>query len=177
MPMRMASPLLARVTQVLQDRLPAELDLIDAEESATTPDIPNGQYYQWDRKFVPQYPAVTMEMPSIEPIVEARPDSFGRRLHAQYLVRVKVHAQSDNSQADNALQLQKLIHRYVAGIFRVLCIMYNRLETIADPVAFVSIVNPGGAITLGPEIEQEDAVHIIRTGSVPVLIRQIEARG
>ncbi len=54
---RMMSGLPARIIQVLKDFLPAELDLIDAEEAdgITTPDIPTAGYYQWDKKNIPEH--------------------------------------------------------------------------------------------------------------------------
>ena len=77
MALRMASAIPARVIQVLQDRLPAELDLIDAEEAdgITTGDVSNEDYFEFDRDMLhaDQFPAVTLNLREIDPI-EVLPD-------------------------------------------------------------------------------------------------------
>jgi len=175
MSLRMASPIPARVIQVLQDYLPAELDLIDGEEGGdATPDIV--VFYQWDRQVLStsEAPAITVELHGISPI-DVKPDTFGRRLDAEYLMNVKVHVQRSQG-SDDALRLQVLTHRYVAGIFRVLCVMKEGLETAADPTRFAESVTPGDEpIDLGPDIDQTGTV--VRTASVPIRIRRREPRG
>ena len=177
MALRMASAIPARVIQVLQDRLPAELDLIDAEEAdgITTGDVSNEDYFEFDRDMLhaDQFPAVTLNLREIDPI-EVLPDLHGQRLDARYIVDVKIHVRRQID-VDDATRLQKLIHRYTAGIFRVLFVMYEKLQTIADPTQFAEIVTPAGSVNLGPEAAQGSG-SFVRTATIPVSVRRREAR-
>lgn len=179
MTMRMQTPIPARVIQTLQDYLPAELDLIDGEEGDfTTPDIPNANYFDWDRRSPPAFPAFTMRLPLFDSI-GVRPDTFGQRLDAGYLVECMAHVTLGAS-SPNPRRLQYLCYRYAAGLFRVLCVKYEGLQTIADPTRWGSptvttTVEPGGRVTLSPEPEQESG-EVVRTVTVPIIVRRIEAR-
>jgi hypothetical protein len=176
----MASPIPARIIQVLQDYLPAELNLIDTEEGNdfATPDISNGDYFQWERAEITSFPAFTMRLQQFDPI-EARATEFGGRLHANYRAECMVHVTLGVSTA-NPLRLQQLCYRYMAGVYRVLLIAHNGLDTVADPVRWgtptaTTVVEPAGTVQLGPGQQQESGA-IVRTVTVPVNVRRIEAR-
>lgn len=173
MTMRMFSPIADRVNQVLQDFLTAELALIDAEEGGlATPTIPSANYHEYLRLVVTAFPAIRTVVTGATPI-ETRADGFGQRLDAQYHVDVHVDATLDTA-VDNELVLQRWVQRYTAGIFRVLTIFKDGLQTTADPVRFAEIVTPNGDVTIGPQAQQE--VGITRGGVVPVNVRRREAR-
>lgn len=173
MAIRMMSGLPARVIEVLVDYLPAELDLIDVEESdgIQTPDIEPEDYYEWDQKFIAEYPACTIRTVSSTPF-EIPP--LAQRLDAEHRLELRFHATLANAASDPAM-LQKLMHRYVAGAARVLCVLKNVLQTAADNTAFVEIVTWGAEATYGPEEAQEDGA-IVRSATLPIDVRRREAR-
>ena len=177
MAVRMMSGLTARVIQVLVDFLPAELDLIDTEESdgITTPDIDAGNYFEWERKVIPEFPAMTIRTVSSTPI-EVRPDSFGQRVDAVHQMDLLFHCTLAQANSD-PLELQKLTERYVNGAMRVLTLIKNRLETSADdnPFQGVQLVEWLADATYPPEPEQDDGA-IVRTATLPISIRRVEAR-
>ena len=180
MAIRMMSPLPARLIAVLQDYLPAELDLIDAEEGDfVMPDIQNANYHEWDRKLLPAFPACTIRPVSSRPnandVREIFPDLHGRRASVRNRLDVMFHVHSGQSDG-NPLMLQDLLFRYVTAAMRVLCIMHWELGTVADPTAFVKTTTWVGEATYGPEAEQETGA-IVRTGTLPLEVWTIEARG
>ena len=178
MAMRLMSGLPARVIQGLKDYLPAELDLIDAEEidGITTPDIAAADYYEYDRKAIPEFPACTIRTVSSLP-VEIKPDGFGRWADVFHRLDVMLHATLAQEATPSAPdQLQKLMHRYVAGAIRVLCVMKEALQTSADPTRFVTICEWVGEASYGPEEDQDEGV-VVRTATLPIRIRRIEQRG
>jgi hypothetical protein len=179
----MMSGIPARVIQVLQDYLPAELDLIDTEEgdSVTTPDIDNADYHQWDRLTIAEYPACSLRTVS-STLVDIKPETFGRRIDAFHRVDVMFHATIANavaaSTADQSMVLQKLMHRYIAGAARVLCVMYEGLQTSADATRWAETVIWTEPAVYGPEFDQtEDGGAIVRTATLPIAVRRREARG
>lgn len=173
MPMRMFHGIPPRINQVLKDFLPAELDLIDTEETqAATPDIPAGAYWDYFRPVLPQFPGVRINPKAMTPI-DVKPDTFGQRLDAWFKFDVIVDVQLRTAE-DTPLVLQQLVTTYTAGIFRVLCIFKEGLQTAADTTRFAKIVTPDGDIQIGPLEEQEGV--LVRSGSVPIQVRMIEAR-
>lgn len=177
MALRLMSGLPARVAQVLKDFLPAELDLIDAEEAdgITTPDVANANYYEWDQQVIPKFPACSIRTVSSAP-VEVRPDTFGRRVDARHRLDVMFHATLQEVVGSDPLVLQKLMHRYVNGAMRVLCLMKEALQTSADNVRFLELVEWAEAATYGPEEAQGDGA-IVRTATLPISVRRREERG
>ena len=185
MPLRMMTPIPARVVQVLKDRLPAELDLIDAEEAdgITTPDIDSTDYYDWDQRAIPKYPACAIRTVSSQPAagrgIGVRQELMGKRVDATHRVDVLFHSTIEKALSDPRV-LQSFMHRYVNGAMRVLCVAYEGLQTIADPVRFGSpnattICEWFDTATYGPEETQEDGA-VVRTAVLPISIRIIEAR-
>ncbi len=174
MAIRMMSGLPGRVIQVLKDFLPAELDLIDAEENdgITTPDIAARDYHEWDRPVIPEYPACSIRPVSASP-VEVRPDTFGKRVDARYRLDVIFHVTI--GQSDDPQTIQDLLFRYVTGAVRVLCIMKEALQTTADPTRFVEIVEWVGDATYGPEVEQDEGA-LVRSAVLPISVRRREER-
>ena len=181
MSLRMMSPLPARVVQVLKDFLPAELDLIDTEESdgITTPDIAAGDYYEWDQPTIRAFPACSLRIvssrPNEENAAEIRPDAFGRRASVRHRIDVMFHMTKGVTDGDS-LNLQRYLTRYINGAMRVLMIMKYDLKTTADPNEFVKHTEWVGEATYGPEETQDDG-SIVRTGILPIQIWTIEARG
>jgi hypothetical protein len=144
MALRMMSDLPARVAQVPKDYLPAELDLIDAEEAdgITTPDIADADYHEWDRPVIPEYPACSIRTISSTPI---RVNTTGVGTEVDTLHRIDLMFHATHAQANqNALTLQKLMHRYVNGAMRVLCVVYEALQTSGDPTRYVFLTSWAG---------------------------------
>lgn len=182
MSIRMMSAIPARVIQVLQDFLPAELDLIDAEEAdgIVTPDIPTNPtcWHAWDRRLIVEFPAMSIRTAASSPL-EVRPDTFGARVNAIHRLDLMFHATLANA-GTSPLTLQKLMHRYVSGAVRVLAVMKEGLQTVGDPVRWGSPVELTlcewvDDATYGPEVEQEGGA-IVRTATLPVRIQRVEAR-
>lgn len=178
MALRLMSGIPARIAQVLKDFLPAELDLIDAEEAdgITTPDVGNDAYHEWDQQFITESPACTIRTVSTTPI-EVRPDTFGQRIHALHRLDVMFHATLKDSNQDS-LTLQKLMHRYVNAAARVLCLTKEALQTSADNTRWLGdngMVSWIESASYGPEVEQENGA-VVRTATLPLTIRRVEAR-
>lgn len=175
MSMRLMSGLSERIVQVLRDWLPAELDLVDAEEAdgITTPDIPNARYYEWDQPTIPNYPACTIRTVSSIP-VEILPTLMGERVDAKHRLDILFHA--TYAQANQVPRdLQKILHRYIAGAVRVLCVTKEALQTSADSARFVELVEWSGEAVYGPEVGQESGA-IVRTATLPITVRRRETR-
>ena len=182
MSIRMTGGLGARVVQVLEDYLPAELDLIDTEESdgITTPDIATTDYHAWDIKKIPEYPACSLEYVTTRELEKSPYVSASRRVTDEHRIIVKFHvtkAVAARSGVSVPEDVQALIRRYVAGGRRVLCVVYNRLQTTGDPNPFagVEVVDFAGEATYGPEQDQADGAIAI-TGTLPITIRRRETR-
>lgn len=176
MAIRLASPLASRIRQVLQDFLPAELDLIDTEESSTTPDVPDANYHLWDRPVVEDYPAVTVQVLSSRPAtpMSIHSDGFGRFADVLHEAEVKVHVQVRDA-VNKAEEIQGLAVRYAAGIVRVLAMMKDGLQTSADATRFVERVTWESPVRYGLEGDQESG--LVRTATIPLNVRTRESRG
>lgn len=174
MSLRMFSALTQRIVQVLQDYLPAELDLIDAEEvdGIATPDVQTTEYCRHLTPVSPTFPAIRIETIAARP-VEVRPGSFGQRVDAIYLYRIHADMGIDNGDS-SPLLLQTYVERYVKGIIRVLAVKSSRLETVADPNPFVENVEWNEDASVGPAEGQEGV--LVRTGVVPIAVRRREQR-
>lgn len=175
MALRGPSGVAPRVIQVLKDFLPAELDLIDAEEAdgITTPDIGASNYHHWDRSLTPQVPACMVRVVESTP-VEIRPNTFGQRADVLHRVDVMFKVGIDNA-GSNPENIPRLLYRYVTGAMRVLCIMKEALQTTADPTRWAEIVTWAGPATYGPDPEQDDGT-VVRTATLPIDVRRREAR-
>lgn len=171
MAIRMMSGLPARIIAVLQDYLPTELDLIDAEEAdgIVTPDIET--WIDWDQKNIPgTYPACSIRAVSSAPI-QTLPVLMGQRIDAEHRVDVMFHA--GITESDDPSIIQKLMLRYISGAARVLCVQHEALDTVADPTRLVELVSWVNQATYGPEAEQQDGT-LMRTATLPIAIRRIE---
>lgn len=179
----MMSPVIARVQQVLKDYLEDELALIDtdAADSFTSTVIPadSNHYFDWDRQYVPEFPACTAgDVQSIPVGVLA--SGMGSRVDVVHRINLRFHATLANVDGGQPRDLQKLLHRYVCGAVRVLTIQHDGLDTIADPTRWGSptvttIATWSQAATYGPEEEQADGA-IVRTATLPIDVRRIEPR-
>jgi len=180
MSLRMMSGLPLRISQVLQDFLPAELDLIDAEEAdgITTADVPAANFYQWDGRWIPETPACAIRMVSSTPI-DVRTYLMGERMDASHRLDVIFHLTAgDIGPADgtsNPVTMQALLARYINGAMRVLCVRHEALDTTADPTRYVELVTWAEPATYGPDVEQEDGA-VVRSATLPIAVRRREAR-
>lgn len=172
MSIRMMSGIPSRFIQVLTDFLPAELDLIDAEEAdgITTPDV--AAFYAWDRRALDKFPAVTIRPVSSSPFV-VHPDGVGDRVDGSHRIDVMFHITP--KQAATPENRQALLFRYVAGAVRVIGVEKWALQTSADPVLWATVVTWAGEAVYGPEPDQEDGA-IVRSATVSFDVRRIEAR-
>jgi len=173
------TPVLGRIVQVLKDYLLAETALIDTEEGdgIVTPQIPDQNYFDYDPKLIAKYPACSIRGAGSVPI-EVRANLFGQRTHT--LQRIEIMFTATIAQAKDSRTLEKMMQRYVNGAVRVLCVVYEGLQTIADPVRWGSpnaetIAEWTQEATYGPEVTQGDG-SIVRTATLPLDIRRIEAR-
>lgn len=168
------SPVLARVAQVLQDYLPAELNLIDAEEGGdATPDVPASSYYLYDRRSISSFPAIALR-PRPSRILQVLPLLMGQRVVAEHRVDVLFHDQLLDA-GEDALALQMRVIRYAVGGFRVLCVMKEGLQTAADPTRWADLVLSAGDIDWGPQDDQGQG-EIARTAVLPIAVRRTEVR-
>jgi hypothetical protein len=176
MAIRMMSGLPERVIQVLKDFLPAELDLIDAEEadSITTPDIGADDYHEWDRPVIHEFPACSIRPVSSRP-VEVLSEGFGKRVDAVHRLDVSFHVVIAQATDSDPQMMQDLLFRYITGAMRVLCVTKEALQTTADPTRFVEIVTWFGEATYGPGVEQDDGA-IVRSAVLPIAVRRREER-
>lgn len=181
MSLLLMSPVLARAQQVLKDFLTAELALLDtaAADSFTTPAIPVANYHDWNRLGIPEFPACTVEGEQTIP-VGVLASGMGSRVDGVHRINLMFHATLANVSGGQPRDLQKLMHRYVAGAVRVLTIQHDGLDTVADPVRWGSpgvttIATWSQAATYGPEEEQGDGA-IVRTATLPIDVRRIEPR-
>jgi hypothetical protein len=163
-----------RIILVLQDFLTAELATITTEEgdAISLPPVQTEDYHEWLIPVITAFPSVRIQQQEATP-VETRAANFGQRVAADYRHNIYVDAGLIN--ADTPTVLLKMTQRYAAGIFRVLCLFKNRLETTADPTGWAESVTPAGAITVGPEVDNEQGL-IVRTAIVPVNVRRRESR-
>jgi hypothetical protein len=170
------SGLANRVCQVLQDYLPAELALIDAEEAdgLTTAVILSANYHQWDRTVIPEYPACSIRLVSSTPTPAAGifPDTFGSQIDAWHRIDVMFHVVAS---AGPPTDLQALLVRYITGAVRVLFIQKVGLATIADPTDDASWMTWPESAVYGPDELQESGA-IVRTATLPIAVRRIEIR-
>lgn len=178
----LACDLPGRICQVLDDYIATELTSIDTAlaDGITTPDIDTADFYQWDQQMIPEFPACVVRSISSTPMPTSGvySDGFGQRVDALHRFEILFHATRDNANVagmDSPLGLQRLLMRYVAAGVRVLAIMYEGLQTIADPTRAVTLVQWAGPATYGPEQEQADGA-IVRTATLPIDVRLIEAR-
>ena len=179
MSIRQMTPVPGRIVQALKDYLFTETTLIDAEEGdgIVTPQILDQNFFDYDRKLEFQFPACTVRGVGSVP-VEVRAALFGTRIHAIHRIEVMFHATI--AQARDSRTLEKFMQRYVNGAVRVLAVVYEGLQTAGDPVRWGSpnaetICEWTAQATYGPEVEQGDG-SIVRTATLPLDIRRIEAR-
>jgi hypothetical protein len=184
MTLLLMSPVALRVVQVLKDYHAAELALVDADAAdgfASTPIPADGlHYFDWDQKNIPEYPACSIRGVSTTPR-DVKPDGFGGRVDGSHRLDVMFHARIDNIPGGSAPKdLQKLLERYVAAAVRILADKKNGLETIGNPTRWGSpgvttIATWSEPATYGPEASQDDGA-IVRTATLPIDVRRIEAR-
>jgi len=172
MSIRIASGLPERIIQVLKDFLPAELDLIDAEEwGEATPDVAVADYHPWDRPLITKFPAITVAVLRARPL-ETHPQPFGSEVH--WSIDVDVSAHFSVTQDDTWQRMQVHCFRYGAGLFRVLCIQKVLLETSGDPNLWAHDVRCRD-LRFGPETAQAGGT-VTRTVTLGIEVTKIETR-
>jgi len=167
----LVNPIAARVVQVLTDFLPAELDLIDTAQAdgITTPDI--ARFYQHETPVVVTFPSVRIRIAQSDP-VEVFTTAMGNKAALDHQIVVIADATLDTGD-DDRLKLERLAMRYAAGIFTVLVIKHDGLDTTADPVRWAQTTKPGGSISYGPEAVQQDGTKT-RSATVPLAVMRSE---
>lgn len=180
MPLLLMSPIPARLIQVMRDFLPAELTSIDSQaaDGFTTPSIPTNNYHAWDRPVITEYPAMSIRAVSSIPL-DVKPDTFGQRADVVHRIDILFHGSINVIPGSERADLQKLLHRLVLGGVRVLSIMKEGLQTVADPTRWGSpnvttVCTWEDPATYGPEADQDGVV--VRTAVLPIRVRRIEAR-
>lgn len=172
MPLLMFEGLTARIVQVLQDYLVTELANVDTDAGgAATP--PPLDYFEWDRPSIVRYPAIAL-VPGRSKTYEVKSKSFGDRLHADYNIDLKAQLAIDTA-SDDAMTLQRWAFRYGVAMVRILCDQKDGLETIADPVRYVSRVKLRDEVDWGVPSTQKTGQQT-RTVVVPIAIERIESR-
>jgi hypothetical protein len=154
---------------ILQTYLPAELDLIDAEEAdgITMDDVANAQYYQGevDDQHTPEYPAIVVDARASVPIaITSTTHSPGTdQSDHEIVVSVLMNAAANEGKAT----LKKRILRYARAIVRVLAIKYS---TLSDTVVYVKREGAGQAVYK----DSEDETVYLRTAEIPFLVQTYE---
>jgi hypothetical protein len=154
---------------ILQTYLPAELDLIDAEEAdgITMDDVANAQYYQGevDDQHTPEYPAIVVDARASVPIaITSTTHSPGTdQSDHEIVVSVLMNAAASEGKAT----LKKRILRYARAIVRVLAIKYS---TLSDTVVYVKREGAGQAVYK----DSEDETVYLRTAEIPFLVQTYE---
>ena len=169
MAIRGAEYAVARMITILQTYLPAELDLIDAEEAdgITMDDVANAEYYQGevDDQHTPEYPAIVVDARSSIPIsITSTTHSPGTDQSDHEIV---VSVLMNNSANESKATLKKRILRYARGVVRVLAIKYPTLE---NTVVYVKRVGAGAATYR----ESDDETVYLRTAEIPFLVQTYE---
>lgn len=172
-PLDMWGGLPGRIIQVLKDFLPDELTTITTRfgDGIDLPVPREDAYYEYLVPVIKDFPSIRIDQAEYDPI-ESRPIAFGQIFVADY--RHDIYIDAGLERADTPTHLLKMTQRYVMGVVGILLLFKQRLETTADPTAFVESVKTAGQGTVGPETEQQG--HIVRTAIVPITIRRREAR-
>lgn len=174
MTIALAAPVVPRVISVLQDYLPAALTAIDTllADGMSTPEVPNGNYYHHEALIVKSLPSIRLRTVGSD-IVEALTTGMGKRVDANHRIDVLIDM-TLRSADDNRLSLEKLARRYAAGVFYILMIAHDGLDTVADPVRWCETTTSAGPVSYGIESNQEDGTRT-RTAAVPIYVRRREA--
>lgn len=173
MAIRGAEYAVARMVTILQTYLPAELDLIDAEEAdgITMDDVANAEYYQGevDDQHTPEYPAIVVDVRASNPIaITTTTHSPGTDQSDHEIV---VSVLMNNSANESKAILKKRILRYARAIVRVLAIKYATLPDGAAPTVF-RVWREGAGRALYKD--SEDETTYLRTAEIPFLVQTYE---
>ena len=167
----LGSDISARIITVLEDYLPAELDLIDIQRGGSaTANI--SAYYAGSRPVVPIYPSITVDVQRWE-ITEARPVSLDTgRLGYDAHALVGVHVQTVGEDVN---RMRDLAERYMAGVVRVLVIRKDGLETALDNTRMSGscegVRMDGDAVVID---EGQGSGAMIRSVKIPLVVWMIE---
>jgi hypothetical protein len=169
----LGAPVATRIITVLQDFLAAELDAIDTAmaDSITTPDIVT--WHPHEAEVVTAFPSVRIRTgPSVPVPGETFTTAMGNRVDFKHNVTILVDATLDTAD-DNRLSLERLAMRYAAGIFTILAVKHDGLDTTADPTRWAETTEPNGQIEYGPQAIQENG-HRTRSAAIPLIVRRRE---
>jgi hypothetical protein len=175
MTMRLGSPIAGRIIQVLKDYLPAELALIDAEEGGDATPLPGTDgWWDWDRPLLTSWPAIRIRDKGFA-VLEIYASQMGSRVNAIHDVDI-LYDFALNTAAEDAESLIASCKRAAAGIVRVLCVMHEGLDTVADPIRWPGLesVKPTRA-DYGPQQGQGTGQQA-RTAVVSLAVQRIETR-
>jgi len=169
MAIRGAEYAVSRMVTILQTYLPAELDLIDAEEadSITMDDVANAQYYRGevDDQHTPEYPAIVVDARASNPIAITSTTHSPGTDQSEHEVVVSVLM--NNSANESKSDLKKRILRYARAVVRVLAIKYS---TLSNTVLYVKRDGAGPALYK----DGEDETVYLRTAEIPFLVQTYE---
>jgi hypothetical protein len=152
----------------LEDFLPAELDLIDAQRGGDpTPDIL--AYLGGPRPVVNIYPGCNVDAKRTIIVTAWEDDvSTGRFDYIRHL-EVALHVQMTGEDSN---RMRDLAERYEAAALRVLLAKKTGLETVADPVRFAQMVRPDGESTTVDEEQSSGA--FVRSVRIPIAVDMSE---
>lgn len=164
----LASDVPSRIIQVLEDFLPAELDLIDTERGGDpTTDI--AAFYGGPRPALSIFPSVNVDSKRVSFTNIYEDDLSTGQFDYTRHVEVAAHLQSTGQDTND---MRDRAERYEAGILRVLCAKKTGLETTANPIRWAMMVRPDGEPTTVDEEQSSGA--LVRSVRIPIAVRMIE---
>ena len=172
MAIRGAERAVARVIAVLQASLPAELDLIDAEEGdgITLTDVDNAAYFDYEdqRVLVEHALAIVVNHTATSPIDLMSDTNSPGVYDAFHDIVVSVSMKDTGNERPSTMK--KRVERYARGIERVLAIKNPTLPSGGvETVVFVTREEDSTFI----QAEQEEGGYV-RTATIPFRIRTRE---
>jgi len=162
----------ARMIAVLQASLPAELDLIDAEESdgIVLDDVPNPAYFDYETQIqnVEHPLAIVVNLVSTSPVRMFSTTNSPGTYEAMHTITVEVSLKNiENKDPDT---LKKRILRYARAIERVIVIKNPTL-----PLAGVEqVVNVGREDDVTYIFQEQEEGADVRTASIPFRVHTRE---
>ena len=149
MAIRGAEYAVARVIAILQANLPAELNLVDAEEADfVLADVANARYYdaEFEEGHTPEFPAVVVDAKSTDTIALTTTTNSPGIDESEHEVVVSIVLA--NTENESRSTLKKRVLRYARAIVRVLAI---KNPTLTETVVSVKRVGAGAMLYLGED--------------------------
>lgn len=172
MAIRGAEYAVTRMIATLQTYLPAELDLIDAEEADfVLDDVENGHYYDFadPRVLVNSNLAIVVNVSATTPLAIKSTTNSPGVYDVEHTIEVAVHKKGTEN--EGPATMKKRVLRYARGIERVLAIKYPTLP--GGGVETVVMARRFGDVTYIDTADDEG--RYTRTARVPFLVHTYEA--